>query len=1729
MHNTSSQLYKYISTLIVDYFQAQQIVPGERFNLYLEDDEHVKGLYHQLKEANVERNEFNYIHPQGDGSTYSTYSLKIGNTRVLVASSENASEDYFTMLRNQVADQKDQFHGTAILILFSGKLDSLLGGSGSLIKEGMPLHYESFKQILLKDIDNASSFRDYEKVILKEVLDRKTKSVVEDNNSIFDYKQVIKSLVNEKIEASDYNELGLFQNSELVTYNDTKNIKRALEGNFELYSKLENMHLHGNPEAELEKLVSETGKQNLTNDDWGSYDYSEILRWKEAKEKRVAPVFQDVIGNDAFRKVWWKSDGLGDAGKRSNSIIVFNPEREYPYNIELKFDQPTKTEGIEIKKGKELLSVTSSGNSLKLEISKIDLKEPFSIVRYRDPLTDKLYKFKILQIPTSDSLLRSFETNFQISNASTPLLMLEEADELVFNEGMGSSIQAILDSQNNYTINKGCELKIRVDYSLITEDIIPFNLLIEDMSIPLAIKPESEPPKPIIGLDVWKEKRQFATDFRYSFEEDVLKLLFRNNERTVRSEFRKNLLLEKQIVESDSFSWTEVSDNELRGKVLNLSEELKTAFNKLRNHYAINKALPSLVFLKEDVKVLAEKYIQVYLQELNTIPENKPLSREDKDLVWLGVIKEKFNEGLIKYSPLHPINVAYQLYLNDRLGNEEIYDAVLKRLSPMNLIPFLENDGKVYTPVDSHDSPEWTYYTEYLHSEQSVPKSFVTKLITSKLEGFTHNFDFLFSQSNYSPIILNVVNLGDCKEVVQGIFEYYRTYLNKHTTKRPSDVLPIDINIYGSDKLVSKFEELAFYDKVEDVESRMGLKLKTNNFEKEDLLNIFLEKINFYSKPFPKQGEEYEYAHITFYQFNRDQIKRNTNKTSDVKSGLSMNGLMADVSSVPMRDTYRSGFGSAHMHVKRTYLTSLVCAYNAAVNVAASGENFERNKAICSTIDFKVKDQLENLYTNSQWVTYIDPKVDLDFFKEKDDLVIIHYSDQYNNSSGYDAITVSSKTKQYANIVGEFLTKNKVHYNETEDTLKVINFFNAINGDWLLKLIRQDSQFPREKISLLSGIKSSLSFLEHPNIVWIPVSLEEILRISGSTGLKMSDGLFSAKNLHSREFSFSDDLLMIGIEQCDSKVQMHLYPMELKIGGSNLVSKGLEQGRKTAALLRKHLRKEGFLGEFYRNFFAKLAITNAEKMNLYKIWGNQQWEFVYNDCRCDLLNNNFELSTALDDPYGTFGLIHFGKGTIQRKLKREADYVLAELLEEDGYNFLVKSIDELIELFHNKETGIDKANLFVNKVPNGTCDVIHKKVGTFNSIKEIEPSEEEISDKIVIVEDKPAPKAEKTNRAEGIKVVFGTNLKNGQEVIWEPNNTDQVMHTNTGIIGTMGTGKTQFTKSLISQMIWNKDKNIGDEQLGMLIFDYKGDYVKDEFVKPTNAKVFDPHRLPYNPLALDATTKSKPMLPLHTANDIKETISNAFNLGNVQKQKLRDVIVGAYEMKGIRKDKRETWTLPAPTMQDVCNIYMSDENVAHDSLYAAISNLQDFEIFEPDSSKTKSLYSLIEGVTVINLSGYDESIQNLIVAITLDAFYTQMQTHGHSIIEKSDDGKLMRQIKKMILVDEADNFLSKNFNSIKKILKEGREFGVGTILSTQFLNHFSTGENEYSNYILTWVIHRVNEIKTREIESLFTIESRDQRDNLMKTIKGLEKHQSIVNLAGSEPLLVKDKAFWELI
>lgn len=117
----------------------------------------------------------------------------------------------------------------------------------------------------------------------------------------------------------------------------------------------------------------------------------------------------------------------------------------------------------------------------------------------------------------------------------------------------------------------------------------------------------------------------------------------------------------------------------------------------------------------------------------------------------------------------------------------------------------------------------------------------------------------------------------------------------------------------------------------------------------------------------------------------------------------------------------------------------------------------------------------------------------------------------------------------------------------------------------------------------------------------------------------------------------------------------------------------------------------------------------------------------------------------------------------------------------------------------------------------------------------------------------------------------------------------------------------------------------------------------------------------------------------------------------------------------------------------------------------------------------------------------------------------------------------------MILVDEADNFMSQDFPSLKKIMKEGREFGVGIILSTQELTHFKTGENDYSKMVLSWIIHQVPSIKYGDVRSIFNAYSKLEEDAIVNSVKTLSKHKSLYVDGKKTVTKIDDLAFWKLI
>jgi DNA phosphorothioation-dependent restriction protein DptH len=307
----------------------------------------------------------------------------------------------------------------------------------------------------------------------------------------------------------------------------------------------------------------------------------------------------------------------------------------------------------------------------------------------------------------------------------------------------------------------------------------------------------------------------------------------------------------------------------------------------------------------------------------------------------------------------------------------------------------------------------------------------------------------------------------------------------------------------------------------------------------------------------------------------------------------------------------------------------------------------------------------------------------------------------------------------------------------------------------------------------------------------------------------------------------------------------------------------------------------------------------------------------------------------------------------------------------------------------------------------------------------------------------------------------------------------------------------------------------------MLIFDYKGDdYSSDAFLKKVDGKCYS-FNFPFNPLKLVATDKTKFMnLPAVTADRISDSFAKAYGLGQVQQSTIKQVILETYQNFGITSNP-STWSKPQPTMNNVVDKYFEQYD-AKDKTYALFDKLRDYMIFTPDNSECVSLFEWLDGVKVIDLTPYPGDTKKVIVSLILDLFYEEMRQFGAS---KLDDP--YRELRAMILVDEAHQFLNKDFNSFRNIISEGRMFGVGMILSTQNVRDFKTSKEDYSQFILSWVIHHVNSISKAEIANIFGA-SDPNSERYIDFINKAKLFESVCKI-GSRVEGIRDLPFFELM
>jgi hypothetical protein len=285
---------------------------------------------------------------------------------------------------------------------------------------------------------------------------------------------------------------------------------------------------------------------------------------------------------------------------------------------------------------------------------------------------------------------------------------------------------------------------------------------------------------------------------------------------------------------------------------------------------------------------------------------------------------------------------------------------------------------------------------------------------------------------------------------------------------------------------------------------------------------------------------------------------------------------------------------------------------------------------------------------------------------------------------------------------------------------------------------------------------------------------------------------------------------------------------------------------------------------------------------------------------------------------------------------------------------------------------------------------------------------------------------------EPVRIHIGETLA-GTDVAWAPSFQKTPLN-NFGFLvtGDSGTGKTQIIRALVA--------GVCDRGLPVCIFDFKNDYAETSFAHKHGLRVHDVNRhgLPFNPLSLlgDASGEVQPIRQVHELAGILQRI---YKLSAArQAAQLRAAISAAYERHGIRVDAwqnvRDIGSVP--DFNEVKAIIEADDR--NDGLLDRLSPLFDLNLFPRTEAKAASFDKLMGELVVLDL----HKLPNDMVKSALSEFMI-VRLHGHIL-----KGEQPRELRRLLVFDEA--WRVSGSERLQELAREGRAFGVGIVIGTQF-------------------------------------------------------------------------------
>ncbi len=1349
MLNMLNQFYNYIAKELISYWGSNKINKGDRFYLRLDDQQEVEEMAAALQQADNAQ-PFTYAHALGE--PYETFALHFDDIKLVVAyTSENVKTDYLALIRNEVSEQNAGWENTALISIVSEQLDTIPGGSLDMQAEGMPLHPNVLFQKLKTEVQS-SSLDHTTKLILEDSLARLISEHSLIRLTFFEFEEILTMLMKGKIDAEDYKKIGMFYDPDLDTFKG-KSFKTRIQENRELYEIVKQANEFGNKEEQLQKNFTPNGAKMLTQENWDSVPFTEV--YKDHREYLIITgdkkvIVESVKGNDT-EIVWDRTPADTAAGRRKRHIIIFNPTHKKEVAITVKFTLGGSIKSLNKqfltihKKSEAVLSEDVKNSNIHFTIKISSEKPVFAKASYKhDKISTLGADFFILVLPCSSHLFEPLKSTYLIEPLKERLTVKATNGQVVLGEGYPENKADFTFIEQEIEMEEIGKYEISISPDLYQEEgSLIFNVKVGEVLVPINIDNEIADSIPISGERIWKKVRETYEDMVWVREAG--RLTHQLREYYVNPGYKEYFEWEYEWLEQ-GLRAASVESGIIKGIDLSLSENLREVYSRYLSYFKSSTMIPSITTVTDDYRERALAYIKAFNEEINTFQNGNPAGTKGVHLFKLGTITA---HETIYFTPFHPLMVAYKLKLYELLNQEELDNVILNRLSPEALIPFIyRNQVELYRPQHQTDAPLWMVLKPVNQITVGDSAQYLSKVITDKIKQFKEHFGYLFTEASKAPIQINVINLPDDRQVLKGIIEFM---LNELATRGVQYVKPIEVTLYTDVLTNSAFECFAQLQTVEQVIEFTGVKFKRKDLDPEAALRLIQERLFLYRRTCITKGAEIRYAHITFYKMHA-QENFAVQSMQEMKSDIALKGLYASVPAMKDEEIYKSGFGIKGYEMSEDdYLVRTAYYTNElAANTRNDGsDSYIKANTILSRVTTADEATLLDIFDHSHWVTFIDPNVDLEFFNDfNNNIVVIHYSDQYTSSNKYDAITVTNKSNQYYNVIKEFL-HNKDIEGTNENIKNTIQAFNTFNGEWLLRIIGSKGYTDREKLTIISAIKYVLAFLNHPNIKWIPISLEEILRVAGVYNLAKKDGIFSAKNL-GVSGPHSDDLLLLGLEQQDNHLIVHFYPVEVKFGENNndVITKAKEQVNQTKDLIMNALviqQPDSFTAKFYKNFFVQLLISNANKMVQGGIWEEKEYNLSLEVIE-KLVKLDFEITDHLTPFIGKGAVVSFKNGLPGRSSFIDDDVQIINFSMEDGFHGIVKYMTDIHHWLHKEENDFLRERFLVNRYnEHQSVDLTFAKKVYANDQEE--GPEDHSSDHEVEVEQLPHSKQQQTDPA----------------------------------------------------------------------------------------------------------------------------------------------------------------------------------------------------------------------------------------------------------------------------------------------------------------------------------------------------------------------------------------------